>query len=547
MIKNYIFSGLRAKAFFCLLLSALGLGVSAQTLPIGGQMRGIEDLMRRKQLLGMDSSRTSYMLRPLQLDNIIFTSDSIGDGVSRSTLRKELFLSSNGQIAAYLLPVSWVNQYNTSHPFGSNDGSMIPSRGFQTQLSTGVFAKLGPLSIQLRPEFVYAQNRDYRTLSESGRSYNGFYNRIDLPERYGNGSYTKVNWGQSSIRLTFDPISFGLSNENIWWGPGIHNSLLMSDNAAGFKHLTLNTSRPAKTPIGSFEGQLIAGRLDPSGYELRGSAYRAKSQNWRYLNAIMLTYQPKWVPNLYLGVDRSFYVYREDMERSFKGYFPIFSATLKKGITVVNETETIIEEGINQDQYISAYARWVLPESKAEIYFQFGRNDFSYNLRDLMLEPESSRAYTAGFRKLVSLPKKDTYLQIGVELTQMQGSNTYPVRAQPNWYLHYVAAGYTNKGEIIGAAVGPEGNQQTFELSWVRGLKKIGLRFDHLNHNVELANVSDGEKEYWRDFIFGGQYDWNYKKFIFNSQLNYIYSRNYQYLNEMTNNFSLRLSAIYSF
>jgi hypothetical protein len=51
-----------------------------------------------------------------------------------------------------------------------------------------------------------------------------------------NGPFNKAFWGQSSIRLTFGPASIGLSNENIWWGPGIRNSLIMSNNAPGFKH-----------------------------------------------------------------------------------------------------------------------------------------------------------------------------------------------------------------------------------------------------------------------------------------------------------------------
>jgi len=44
-------------------------------------------------------------------------------------------------------------------------------------------------------------------------------NRIDNPERFGNGSYSKLDWGQSNIRLTFDPVSIGLSNENFMVGP----------------------------------------------------------------------------------------------------------------------------------------------------------------------------------------------------------------------------------------------------------------------------------------------------------------------------------------
>lgn len=528
-----------------LMATLFSVDLLAQNLPVGGMLGGLEDALRRQQLLGLDSSHTSFMIRPLSLNNEIFKSDSAHTALSKDFFRKQLYRSSNNVTAVYLLPAVMVNQFNSHHPYGTNDGSMIPNRGFQTQVSVGLFAKLGPLSVQLRPEFVFAENKNYRGLSQSGSTYAGFYNRIDLPERYGEGAYHQLNWGQSSIRLTFDPISIGLSNENLWWGPGVNNSLLMSNNAAGFKHLTLNTSRPIRTIIGAFETQVVAGRLEGSGYELKGTAYRVKPTDWRYFSAATLTYQPKWVPNLYLGLERSFYVYRKDMERTFKGYFPIFSGALKEGVLV--ETENASEEKVNQDQYFSAYARWVWPESKAELYFQFGRNDFSYNLRDLVIEPENSRAYIAGLRKLIPLTTKDTYLQLGVELTQMEGGNTGTIRAQPNWYLHAVAAGYTNQGQIMGAAVGPEGNQQTLELSWVNGIKKIGVRFDHINHNTALAKIVNGERQYWKDIVLTSQLDWSFKKIIFNSQLSYIKSQNYQYLNAKQDNLSLKLGLLYNF
>ncbi|WP_404877454.1 capsule assembly Wzi family protein, partial [Klebsiella pneumoniae] len=56
-------------------------------------------------------------------------------------------------------------------------------------------------------------------------------------------------------------LSVGISSENLWWGPGIYNSLLMSNNAPGFWHLTFNSRKPLKTPIGDFEWQLIGGKL----------------------------------------------------------------------------------------------------------------------------------------------------------------------------------------------------------------------------------------------------------------------------------------------
>src|SRR5665648_312111 len=120
-----------------------------------------------------------------------------------------------------------------SHPYSLNDGAMIPARGYQTIVSGGVYTKFGPLSIQLRPEVVYAENKPFKTFVE-GKSdqalveYYYFKSIIDLPEYFPGKPYKKAIWGQSSIRLTFGPVSAGISSENLWWGPGMRNSLLMT-------------------------------------------------------------------------------------------------------------------------------------------------------------------------------------------------------------------------------------------------------------------------------------------------------------------------------
>ena len=92
-----------------------------------------------------------------------------------------------------------------------------------------------------------------------------------MPERFGEKSISKTLIGQSSIRLNFKGLSLGVSNENIWWGPSIRNSIMMSNHARGFKHITFNTTKPLKTKIGNFEWQVISGRLESSGYLPAGS------------------------------------------------------------------------------------------------------------------------------------------------------------------------------------------------------------------------------------------------------------------------------------
>jgi hypothetical protein len=139
-------------------------------------------------------------------------------------------------------------------------------------------------------------------------------------------------------------------------------------------------------------------------------------------------------------------------------------------------------------------------------------------------------------------------LQFGVEVTQMQGANTGTIRSQPTWYVHgQVAAGYTNEGQVLGAGIGPNSNQQSAEVTWVRGFERIAFKVEHLNNNTSFAKLVDDKRQNWSDLTFTGKYDWTYKKIIFNSQLVYINSKNYQYLTGNKSNFQMQLGLLYAF
>ena len=136
--------------------------------------------------------------------NFNLNNDSV---FSVNQFRKLIYQNSKYKTEIYALPLVWQQQENTHHPYGWNDGSMIQSKGYQTQFSGGVFVKAGPLSIQLRPEYVYAENKYFEQQNNAE-----YHNQVDLPERFDGGQYSKISWGQSSIRLNAGAVSLGLSN-----------------------------------------------------------------------------------------------------------------------------------------------------------------------------------------------------------------------------------------------------------------------------------------------------------------------------------------------
>lgn len=508
----------------------------AQSLPVN--TTGTEDYFRRSQLLGKADTLVSFTIRPLFPQRFINQNElPKNDSGKFNWAGLSHYPTVNGH--SILLPVSIQTQFNSDHPYGWNDGAMIPAKGFQTMLSFGTYINYGALSIQLRPEVVVAQNASFSTFNKNQYDvifarYYDIYNNIDLPVRFGTDTYSKIFWGQSSIRLNYKAWSFGLSTENLWWGPGIRNSLLMSNSAPGFAHLTLNTLRPLKTAVGSFEGQIIAGRLSNSNYHplepdhsyFGTNLYSPKPDDWRYLTGFVVTWQPKWVPGLFLGYDQSAQMYGKSLS-GIKDYLPVFS-------TIKSTTAPDIQTD-RQDQLSAMFARWIWSQEQAEVYFEYGHYNNNQDLYQASLDPEKSRAYIFGLRKLLPFKNSpDQNIMVGFEMTELGSTSPNAVKQGQEWYVSRgVRQGYTNMGQMLGAGIGPGGSLQSLDISWVKGLKRLGVQLERYVHDDDYYYYafydSQNYSQHWVDLSLGCSGEWDYKNFIFNAKLQGIQSRDYQW------------------
>ncbi|WP_229239711.1 capsule assembly Wzi family protein [Echinicola soli] len=515
-----------------------------QSIPVGFPV--FEEALRRKQLLGELDSTIGFNLRPIQprffndqgiYNNYLFyeVENNLGE-IHRNTANKYF---------AYL-PLRNCLAYNSDRPYAWGNGSMIPNVGFQNMLTGGVAAKFHFINIQLMPEWVWAQNKSYLGYPNSysdevnaSRYY--FWNQNDTPERFGNHSYTKFTLGQSKITLNYGSFEIGASTENIWWGPGQFNALIFSNNAPGFPHLTLNTTRPARTFLGSFEGQLIMGKLKPSGYapsqweSLNDEYFNPLSEDWRYLNGISISYQPKWVPGLFLGINRTFQQYSGDKGNSFGDWFPIFEMFTKSGLFEDGNSVDYDEQA--QDQQVSVFGRYVFTKARAELYFEYGRRDHAYTDREFVLNPEHARAYLLGFNKLFKLPYKNQLIQLRAEMTQQQESvNRYiryrGVKGGTSWHTHYQVRGFTHYGQTLGVGIGTGSNVQTVEVSLIDKLNKYGIVLERLANHQDFYYKGLGQQEErqpWVDLSLGLLFDYQWDRFLLSSRLQMINGLNYQW------------------
>lgn len=524
--------------FFCFL--TLPLKSKSQTLPAGFPVW--EEVARRSQLLGTGYQNYSFGSRP------IIWEDQIADSlISKNFERDSLKIPRK---SAKILPLLNTIFYNSNRPFGWGNYGIQNGAGLQTLISPGAFVKFHFLEIQLRPEFVFSQNKPFQGFTGQF-SDNAIFARFrywnfgDHPERFQGKFNQFATWGQSYVSLTFGKAEFGFSTQNIWWGPGQFSALIFSDNARGMKHFFIKTKSPANIGIGLLEAQMIFGRAEDSGLDptqntrLNDQYFRPFNGDWRYVSGISISYQPSFLKNMTVGLNRTFQQYNDDVEDTFTGRIPVFEAFQKEKFFENNNSVFYDQQA--QDQQVSVFFRFKSVKGKFEVYSEFGKRDHNFNWREFILNPEHARSYLLGFQKLFQLPNVGRFLQFRGEIIHQQESvnryTRYPVSGELNtsWQTHYQVRGFTNFGESMGTGIGVGSNAQVFEASVVKGISKIGMLLHRIENHQDFYYRIQNEipQQYpWVDFSAGMLFDFGWKNLIFSTTNQFVTSTNYQWMGD---------------
>lgn len=474
--------------------------------PVAVGQNGLDEWVRNLQLLDKIDANQSLTIRPFYTKQGQDFNDLLQliDSTNSYTLSKGNFKSLRWQ----LLPLEFTQKLNTNRPFGWNDQALGFSKGYQAQLRTGIYAQWKIVHAQYQPEIVHFA---------SGA----------IPKQ------TKILPGQSFIGLRAAGLSLGISSENLWWGPGRYSSLLMSNNAPGFEHVRLNTTRPINIGIGKLEFSLVLGRLTrdtAQGFEnsnLQKRTFDYSQPSTRQYNGLNIVFQPAFTKNVFFGVTRAFQNYEitKDNASFSQNYLPVLNGLFKNNYA---------DDTLSKDQILSLYTRWVFPKSHAEVYFEYGYNDAKQNGRDLMLNMSHAGAYTFGFKKLHYL-NTISFLALGAEATRMSQTPSYFQRTAGNWYEHgQVYEGFTNYNQLLGAGSGMGNDLQTVTLGWHEGFKHVGIKYQHISNDPMLnagENAAKLRNVKWDDYVFGLSGGYRYKKIIFNANLEYVKGRNYNWIN----------------
>jgi hypothetical protein len=375
--------------------------------------------------------------------------------------------------AGLLLP-EVVSLWNSHLPFSFNEGAMWAGRGLNVSVLAGMQARLGPVTLILAPQLVHQENAAFQVIPfdqtqdpvRDPFSSPWHYRpaSIDLPSRPGDGSSLALDPGQTSLTVRLGPAAAGWSTENHWWGPGIRNALVMSNHAPGFPHLFLRTDAPLRTRAGALEARWMLGSLAESNH------YDDDPENdGRSISALALGFRPAWEPNLTLGFTRVVYAPKGPRALSAGAALDVFQRVGRPSAW----DDALIVPGA--DQLFSLFAHWVFPAVGFEAYTEWGRYEEPESLRDFLEMPHHSQGYTLGAQWAREFSAGAIRLQ--GELTYLEPSASYRHRPVIGWYTsRRVEQGYTHRGQVIGAAIGPGASSQWLAVDLLRdGGAHLGL------------------------------------------------------------------------
>jgi Capsule assembly protein Wzi len=386
---------------------------------------------------------------------------------------------------------------NSALPWSINTGDLWAGRGASKMLAGGFFARFGRVQIVFAPELIFEANQYFqlhipeieRPPIPPDRSQwqfqwyaNGPYS-IDMPTRFGDKSISRLSAGQSSIVVGIKYVELGLSNENEWWGPGIGNALVLSNNAPGFPHYFLRTAKPIVTRIGDIDVRWLVGGLTESAFFDTTS-----TNNVRSITAGALTLRLHNPPGLTLGVTRSVW-----MTASGWSQIPFRWLELFHPIGWPNRvplSDSLLAPG-GRDQIFSLFARWVMPESGFELYGEWGRTEFPPSLRNFLIAPNHTQAYTVGLQWRRPGFTPTDFWRVQAENTSVEQSATFRDRAVGVWYTsRKVIQGYTNLGRPLGASVGPGSSGQNINIDYMRPRWAIGLKAGRMRLNEDVRSIA---------------------------------------------------------
>jgi hypothetical protein len=243
----------------------------------------------------------------------------------------------------------------------------------------------------------------------------------------------------------------------------------MSSNAPGIPRAFVATARPLRTRAGDVEAQLMAGTLTESRF------FDASGANdYRSLSGLLVTFRPRVDSGLTLGLARAVVAPVSGAAGSLGHALDV----LTRWEPLARATDTLADGRVAQraDQLLSLFARWAFPGAGFEAYGEWARMELPRSLREALVAPQSTQGYTLGLQWARPALARAHVVRLQGEVTYLEQSVVFTDRPPPDFYTgRATAQGFTQRGQVVGAAIGPGASSQRVGADYVAPRWQAGV------------------------------------------------------------------------
>ncbi|HBG46848.1 MAG TPA: hypothetical protein DDW94_07650 [Deltaproteobacteria bacterium] len=268
-----------------------------------------------------------------------------------------------------------------------------------------------------------------------------------------------------------------IGRDSIWWGPGRHGGLIMTNNAKPFDMVKVSSQRHFILPwafkyLGVLRPAIFLARLE-------------EERDYPHANLLGMRVDLKPAPYLQAGLSRVI----------------MFGGEGRKALTPSDWAKVFIasdgaehaDSPINGNQIIALDLSYVyvnrnryIPFAGVKLYTEWGAEDSSGNTKT-----------PSGRANIYGMYMDEPFRQSGVDLRVEWANTARSARYGPYWYTHGVyTSGYTHEGRVIGHHMGGDSRDLFLRLQYHMPRATLGVEAD-----IERSGVhSTPDDKRWLGF-----------------------------------------------
>ena len=425
--------------------------------------------MRLVSILLIISSVSAQLYIPADPFDLLFTEQKImmGGDDPGSLMIRPVVLPVKQLKSTWSLKVRNEIFYNSGAPNLENTSDRWIGKGVSFFTSANITYNSDFIFASVEPYYFISQNDDYNEPQRIPQ-----FSHLNDNRPHVKSPYTSAGIREAQVYLNFNGFGGGFSNANMWWGPGVHSSLMMTNNTTGFGHLMLGTITEQRYKNWGFIGRYIL------------SKFGKKSESEPYYSGFVVNATYYSIPTITVGFARAFL---SGGKNSNYNISLLEAALLPFEIVKIEKSDNQKDIPNPVDQTYTGYINLRFPKSGLVVFLEYGRIAAPKSMKDFLLHPDHSRAYIFGVRKYGLF--NNLNLMFGFEYANLIQTAFWQLRDTPDWNSATQFDFNSYDGRYWAAHSGPDSDDFTVYLAYNNKKLSVMPSINYERHNVIGPNA----------------------------------------------------------